>query len=65
MEIAELEALMAAGTVRSFAGTFGGRPEGARGKVVKVGAPLDPDVVWVETATGHVRRWDRHTMSVL
>jgi hypothetical protein len=63
MEHAELTALMNAGTVHNFHGQFGGRPEGARGTVVKVGAPLDPNVVWVRTLTGTIRNWDRRTMS--
>lgn len=65
MEIAELTALMEAGTIHSFTATFGNRLVGARGRVVKVGAPLDPDVVWVRTLSGTPHRWNRHTMNVL
>lgn len=64
MEISELEALMEAGTECVFQAEFGGRSEGARGKVVKVGAPLDPDVVWVESAA-RTFNWDRRTMKRL
>jgi len=65
VEIAELTALMEAGTVHSFTATFGNQPVGARGTVTKVGAPLNPDVVWVRTLSGTTHNWDRHTMSVL
>lgn len=65
MEIAELTALMEAGTIHSFRSTFGQQPVGARGRVVKVSALLDPDVVWVRTLSGTIHRWHRQNMSVL
>ncbi|EST18065.1 hypothetical protein [Streptomyces roseochromogenus] len=61
MEVGELEALRDAGTVCSFQAWFGG-PVGARGTVERVGAPANPDVVWVRTASGSLHTWDRHDM---
>jgi hypothetical protein len=61
MEISELEALRDAATVCNFQAWFGG-PVGARGAVERVGAPADPDIVWVRTASGRLHTWDRHHM---
>lgn len=62
MEISELEALRDAGAVRNFTGRFGNRPEGLRGRVIHVGAELDPNIVIVEGVQGQRRNWDRRTM---
>ncbi|MEW2302025.1 hypothetical protein AB0958_18965 [Streptomyces sp. NPDC006655] len=64
MELATLTALMQAGTVHNFRGTFGGRPEGARGTVIKVGAPAAPNTIRVRDIAGGLHTWDRRTMSV-
>lgn len=65
MELDELEALRKAGTVHNFQGRFGNRPEGARGTVIQVGAPADPNVVVVRDIVGNRHTWDRHTMTTL
>jgi hypothetical protein len=64
MEISELEALRDAGTVHSFRGSFGGREEGARGTVVQVGSPANPDVVVVRDTVGNRHTWNRQTVSI-
>jgi len=65
MEISQLKALMDAGTTHNFNATFGNRTEGARGTVIKVGAPADQNIVWVRNLAGHIHNWDRHTMSMI
>ncbi|MEU2426943.1 hypothetical protein ABZ619_39025 [Streptomyces sp. NPDC007851] len=64
MELTTLTALMEAGSVHTFRSTFGGRPEGARGTVERVGFPAAPNTVQVRDIAGGLHNWDRRTMSV-
>ncbi|MEW1547543.1 hypothetical protein [Streptomyces tsukubensis] len=67
MEIPELEALRDSGEWRVFTARWerhdGTHSEGARGTVLIVGTPVNPDTVVVLDAAGGRHRWNRRHMS--
>lgn len=65
MELEKLQELMQAGTEHTFRGSFGGRPEGARGVVERVGFPAAPNKVVIRDIVGNAHHWDARDMSMI